>query len=138
MMYVLQKWSYNFHSVSQKTIWTLTKRSLRFVTLDNRRKKGPTSFVYLEDRLFLEIIVSNNLLRPIEQNLSLAQENSEVLLDRYRLFRDIVMFDNTEKTGQKISPLQNICPKNCCQHPLRFYRNDLINSTLSVKISGGA
>ena len=57
MSYVLQKWSYNFHSVSQKTIWTLTKRSLRFVTLDNRREKGPKSFVTLEYRLFWKCLL---------------------------------------------------------------------------------
>ena len=52
MSVVSQKWSHNFHGVSQNTIWTLTNHSLRFVTLDNRREKGPKTFVTLEDKLF--------------------------------------------------------------------------------------
>ena len=34
-----KKWSYNFHSFCQITFCTLTNRPLRFLKLDNRKKK---------------------------------------------------------------------------------------------------
>ena len=48
-----KKWSYNFHSYFQITFWTLKKRPMRFVTLDNRRKKRPKLFVHWKFWLFL-------------------------------------------------------------------------------------
>ena len=42
--WVLQKWSFDFHSVCQNTLWTLIKCSLRFVILDNTRKRPKLFF----------------------------------------------------------------------------------------------
>ena len=45
---VLTKWSYNFHSICQKTLCTVTGCPLRFVTLDNTRKNR-LKFIWWEN-----------------------------------------------------------------------------------------
>ena len=65
--YVLQKWSFNFHSKCYNTFWTQINCSVKFVTLDNRRKNRPKSFLHWKVCLFLfESCVFNNPLGVTE------------------------------------------------------------------------
>ena len=52
---MLKKWSCNFHSNCQNTLWFLIKCSLRFSTLDNSRKNGPITFLHWEVCLFFNL-----------------------------------------------------------------------------------
>ena len=51
---VLQKGSYNFHSICQIVLWTSKNCSLRFITLDNMRKITPKSFFSGECAFFFK------------------------------------------------------------------------------------
>ena len=64
-IYFPQKWSYYFQSKTQTTFWTFTNRSLRFVTIDNRRKKEGDVFFFNRKIAFSQkICVSIKLLSP--------------------------------------------------------------------------
>ena len=80
----LKKWSYNFHSKCQNTVWTLTNCSLRFLRFDNTRKKKRQKLLSSWKQLFLELFVPIDLLGPKKLILSLAQWLSKNLVDLYK------------------------------------------------------
>ena len=54
---MLQKWSCNFHSDCQNTLWTLLNCFLRSVRLDNARKNSPKSLFRWKSCLFYQKIL---------------------------------------------------------------------------------
>ena len=60
--YVLQKWSFNFHSKCYNTFWTQINCSVKFVTLDNRRKIGQSLFFTGKVAFFLLKVVFSTTL----------------------------------------------------------------------------
>ena len=52
-----EKWSYNFHSTCQKTLWTIINCPVRFVTLDITSKNGPKVFPHWKNCLFFQKVV---------------------------------------------------------------------------------
>ena len=59
-----------------------------FVTVVDKRKNGPKTFVIVETAFF-EMFVSIDPLGPKEMFLSIAQSLSKRLVDPYKLFPDI-------------------------------------------------
>ena len=75
---MLQKWSGNCHSKSQKSLWTLVNRYLRFVTLDNARKSGLKFFLHWTACLFFKIFCFQESIRCYRNDLLISTVNVRI------------------------------------------------------------
>ena len=83
---MLQKWSSNYHSKCQDTLWTIINFPSGFVTLDSAGKNEPKSFLHWEVCLpFQKNCVFNKLLGVTEMVFKLPQYLSEYLVNPYEL-----------------------------------------------------
>ena len=62
----LKKCSYKLYSKGRKSLWTFTICPLKFVTLDNTKKKTPNIFSHRNVAFFSKACVFNNLWGPDE------------------------------------------------------------------------
>ena len=135
---MLQNWSCDFHSNCQNTFWTFIKRSLRFFTIDNRRKKKAKFFSSLKRLLFFQIICFQQPLRCYRNDLVTSPVIVRRLLD-YNLPPSFVPLDNARKKRPKSFLHWAGClffKKLCFQRPVP-HRTDLITSTVSVILPCG-
>ena len=98
---VLDKWSYDFRSLCQNTIWTLINRALRFLTLDNARKNRPKSF-RRNDSLYSQkylISTTSYILRKWSYNLHSLCQNTLWTVIKCPLMS--VTLDNARKSRPK-------------------------------------
>ena len=137
---MLQKWSSNFHSSRQNTLLSLINNLLRFVTTDNGRKNRPKIFLYWKVCLFFNLCFQQPL-RCYRNDLV----SSIVFVRTPCWASQIVSWGLShskmgEKIGQKLFSLEIMhffFESLCFQQPRRCYRNDLVTSTVIVKISCG-
>ena len=138
---MLQKRSFDFHSNCQNTLWTFIKCSLRFVILDNTRKR-PKSFLHRKDCLFLsKVCVFQQPLRCYRSDLITSTVNVGIPFGPLQIVDEVCHNRLYEKEKAKIISYWKDCffSKICdFQQPLRCYRSDLITSTKVVGIPFGA
>ena len=106
--YVLRKWSYKFHSSCQKSWWTVTNWSLKFLTLDNTGNDWPKS-LSLWKHLFFEIVCFYRPLGSKKMIFKNAQkcQNTFWTLVNYSL--GFVKSDKTRKSRPRRVPQWNGC-----------------------------
>ena len=135
---MLKKWSYNFHSNCQINILTLEKCSQKFVTLDNTRIIRPKIFLHWKFYRFLsKNCTSSNLLGSEGMVLWLAQRLPKGIVHPHKKLHEAY------HTGYYGKCLSNnyfhwkgclFFGNLCFQQHLRCSRNDLITSTVIVRI----
>ena len=141
---LLQKLSYDLYSNCQITLWTLINCALRFVTIENRRKNSPKSFLHWNFcLLFFKKLCLQQRLRCYRNDLDIFIVN--VSIPWGPLF--IVPWGLSHLIMRKKRPKTFIYWKNCffffyknlCfQQPLRCYRNDPITSTVVSRLPSGS
>ena len=132
-----------FQSICRITMWTLIKCSLRFVILDNTRKKGQNLFFSLERLPFFKALC-------FQQPLGFLRIwpyyfRSKIRVPRGHLqsvFLRFVILDNSimREKGQDLFFTRRIAFFSkiyVFKKPLRCYRSDLMTSTVIVRIPCG-
>ena len=133
---MLQKWSYNFHSKCQKTIWTRKTCPLRFLTLDNTRMNRPDSLLHWKGRLFFQKFVFSTTTKVLNNwCFNFHSKCQKTLWTLMKLYFRCITLDNTRKIGPKsFVPVKAALFWNVCFYrPLRSYRNKLITCKITVK-----
>ena len=97
---MLQKWSCNFHSKCENSIWTPINCHLRFVTLDRSRKYRPKPFLQWNECSFFQNICFQQPLRCYRNDLVISPVIVRKLLD-YSLPLSFVTLDNARKNRPK-------------------------------------
>ena len=137
---MLQKWSCKFHSNCQNTLWTPINCHLRFVTLNRARKNRPKSFLHWKECFFFQSIYYQQPLSFYRNDLVNSPVIVKILSDPFNLPLWSVTLDNArKKKGQNIffTGQVDFFFKNLCfQQPIS-HRNDLITSTVKVKLRFG-
>ena len=107
---VLQKWSYNFHSNCQNTLWTLKNCPVGFLTLDNTRKKRPESFVHWKGRLLFQNFVSSTTTKVLNNwSFNFHSKCPNTLWTLEKFFSRFDTLENTRKNGPKnLSPWKQL------------------------------
>ena len=139
---VLQKWSCNFHSSCQNTLWILINCFLRLVTLDSARKKQANIFSSLESMHFsFENLCFQQPLRFYRNDLvtstvSVRSPCGPLWIIPWGLSHSI-MRENRPKSFLRWKVCVFFFQNLCFQQPFRCYRNDLVSSTVVVKKACG-
>ena len=135
-----KNWSYYFHSNCQKNLRTLMNCSLRFLILDNtRKKKTPKIFNYWKNCLFFKTLWFQQPPRSLKKcsgKLYSISRNSVWTLVSCSL--RLITPDNTGKKGQIFCHLKTAFFWNVCFYrPLKSQRKDDIFWTIIVEIPRG-
>ena len=118
---ILENCFYNFFSNCHKSLWTIIKCFLGFVTLSNTRKNGPKIFVIVKTASF-EMFVSIDLLVSKEWSYHLHNKCQKTPWTPENNSLPFVMLDKTKKNGAKIfSSLES----------LPFFVQNFLFSTIS-------
>ena len=138
---MLQKWSCNFHSNCQKTLWTPIDYPLMFLKLDTAKTIGQNFFFTRKIAFFFQNFVFSTTCLVLQKwscNLNCIWQNTLWTL-KYCTLR-FVTLDSVRKNTPKSFIYWKLCVffKNFCfQQPLRCFRNDLVTSAAIVKIPCG-
>ena len=128
------KKKFYFHSNCQNTLWTLKSCFPRSVTLDNKRKIRPKSFVTGKMAFFWKTwFPTSQFLKKWSNSLhNICRNTSCALLNCFLTFFPL---DILRKQGQNLfSPWQQLIFWNVSSlRSLRTQKTDLINSTKNVK-----
>ena len=131
ILHLPQLLQHKFHN----TLWTLTNLSLKFLTLNSRRKKSKMFSIGWLD-FSSKGFVFHNLLGVREVILSLAADLPKYLVEPNKKNSSSTVLGNMKKNGPK-SFLFGTIPfvlKKFGSRLLRSQRNDHIAGTLLVKI----
>ena len=136
---MLQNWSCKFHSSCQNTLFTLTIRLLGLLHSILPEKNRLESFLHWKVCLFLKNLYFQQPLRCYRNDLVTSPSNCQKALLTL-IIRPLGLV--TLDTSRKIT-LEAFLQWKCClffnslcfQQPLMCYRNDLVTSTVIVRIA---
>ena len=137
---MLQKWSSNFHSNCQNTLWTLINCSVGFGTLDNARKHRSNFFLHWKVCLFFKKLCLQQPLSCYRNDLLTSTVIARIPCGPLKIIRWCVSHSIFwEKIGKNFFFTGKFAFSKifCFQQPLRCYRNYLLTSTVNARIPCG-
>ena len=136
--WVLKKWSYNFNINCQVTLWTPIRSSPTFVMFCNTRRNRRKSILHWKGCLFLQKFMysaTSWVLKKWSFNFNInCQVTLRTLISCFRTF---FMFYYTRRNRRNLFFTGKVAfffKSLCFQQPIGSWRNDLLTSTLIVRL----